>query len=118
MSDFEELKNKIKTKDGKIRTEQINQERADLKLNLAVKLYQKGFDDEEVERVLSVVLSAEERIDIIKKGLIGTNINPDLSKDANQPLFSGVQEIRKIQFEMQQELNATIAEIMESKKSQ
>ena len=90
-------------------------QRADIKLNLAVKLYQQGFSDDEIEKVLNIIKNAENDIQIIKNSLNGTNINPDLSKDPNEALFNGVEQIRKRQLEMQQELNETIQKIMNSK---
>ena len=97
------------------KTEEIMKQRSDLKLNLAVKLYQQGFNDDEIETVLNIIKSAENDIQIIKNSLNGTNINPDLSKDPNTPLHDGIEKIRKRQFDMQKELNETIQRIMQSK---
>ena len=118
MDIFEKIGKKfglIKEKTNK--TEEIMKQRSDIKLNLAVKLYQQGFSDDEIEQVLDIIRNAEINIQNIKNSLNGTNINPDLSKDPNAPLLDGVEQIRKIQFEMQQELNETIQKIMQTKKN-
>ena len=98
------------------KTEEIMKQRSDIKLNLAVKLYQQGFNDDEIEQVLNIIKNAEYDIQIIKNSLNGTNINPDLSKDPNAPLLNGIEKIRKRQLEMQKELNESIQKIMQTKK--
>lgn len=103
----------IKEEEEKSKTEQINEQRQNLKLEIAVKLYQKGFDDEDIERVLAIIESAEADIQRIKNSLIGTNINP--VGDPMEPLHNGVEEIRKIQAQMQKEINETIAQIAAEK---
>ena len=104
----------FKKKEEKSRVEQFEEKRNNIKTQLSAKLYAIGFNDDEVEEVLSVIESAENDIARIKQGLIGTNINPDLSKDINAPLYDGVMEIRKIQAQMEKELNETIARIKQS----
>ena len=97
----------------KTKTEIINEQRENLKLTVAVKLYQRGCTDEEIERVLSIIQSAEDDIQVIKNSLIGTNINPQ--GDPNKPLYDGVEKIRIRQQEMQKELNEAIQEILDKK---
>ena len=106
----------FKEKKEKSRVEQFEERRNDIKTQLSAKLYTIGFSDDEVEEVLSIIESAESDIARIKQSLIGTNINPDLSKDINAPLHDGIMEIRKIQAQMEKELNETIARISQSHK--
>ena len=100
--------NKEKTK-----TEEILEKRNDLKLEISAKLYAIGFSDEEVEQVLTIIKNAEYDIQRIKDSLIGTNINP--VGDPGAPLKDGIEKIRKIQTQMQKEINETIASISKTK---
>ncbi len=100
----------------KSKTEQIMEKRDNIKLNLAVKLYQQGFSDDEIETVLSVIESAENDIQQIKDSLIGTNINPKAGEDPMKPLSDGIDKIRKRQLEMQKELNETIQRLAQNHK--
>ena len=97
----------------KSRTEEILEQRSNLKLTIAVKLYQIGCNDEEIEQVLSIIESAENDIQIIKNSLIGTNINP--KGDPNKPLYDGVSKIRARQEEMQKELNEAIQNLLKNR---
>ena len=98
----------------KNRTEEIMAQREDIKLNLAVKLYQRGCSDDEIEEVLSIIQSAENDVNVIKNSLIGTNINPD-ENDPMKPLMEGKEAIRKRQLEMEAELKAAIDRILKDK---
>lgn len=100
-------------KKEKTQTEIINEQREDLKLSIAVKLYQRGCSDEEIEYILAIIQSAEDDIQIIKNSLIGTNINP--KGDPNKPLYDGITKIRARQEEMQKELNEAIQKILADK---
>ena len=100
-------------KKEKTKTEEINDRRNDLKLEISAKLYALKFSDEEVERVLTIIKSAENDIQRIKDSLIGTNINP--VGDPGAPLKDGIEKIREIQAQMQKEVNETIASIARSK---
>lgn len=100
-------------KKEKTQTEIINEQREDLKLSIAVKLYQRGCSDEEIEYILAIIQSAEDDIQIIKNSLIGTNINP--KGDPNKPLYDGITKIRTRQEEMQKELNEAIQKILADK---
>ena len=98
------------TKKEKTKTELIQEQRENLKLSIAVKLYQKGCSDEAIEHVLAIIQSAEDDIQIIKNSLIGTNINPQ--GDPNKPLYDGVEKIRARQLEMQKELQEAIQNLL------
>lgn len=99
---------------NKDKTEEIMAQRDNIKLNMAVKLYQKGASDDEIEEVLSIIQSAEDDINEIKRTLIGTNINPDMN-DPMKPLREGQEAIRKRQLEMQKELSNAIEKILSGK---
>ena len=114
MNFFENFGNNNKKEDSS-KTEQIMEERNAAKLNLAVKLYEKGCTDEEVEEVLAVIESAEMDIQIIKNSLIGTNINPNLDEDPLKPLQEGLQKIKQRQAEMQKELDEVIQRVISGK---
>ena len=115
MDMFKKIKEKLGlVKKEKTKTEQIMEERNDLKLNISVKLYKAGCTDDEVERILSIIQSAEDDIQKIKDGLIGTNINP--VGDPMKPLADGVDAIRQRQQEMQVELTQAIQEVLKDKK--
>lgn len=96
------------------KAEEIIAQRDNIKLNMAVKLYQKGATDEQIEEVLSIIQSAEDDINEIKRNLIGTNINPDMN-DPMKPLREGQELIRKRQLEMQEELSNAIDRILGGK---
>ncbi len=108
------IKKNNEEKKEKTKTEQINEKRSDLKLEITAKLYAIGFSDEEVEKVLIIIKSAEDDIQRIKDSLIGTNINP--VGDPGAPLKDGIEKIRQIQVQMQKEVNETIAKIAATKK--
>ena len=109
MDIFNKVAKKFGLVDEKTSTEKIMDERNKIKLNLAVKLCEAGFSDDEVASVLGIIDSAEKDIQEIKDSLIGTNINPQ--GDPMQPLSSGVDRIRARQLQMQQEIQEAIAKI-------
>ncbi len=108
MNIFEKVAKKFGLVEEKSKTEQIKEDRENIKLNLAVKMYEAGFFDEEIEAVLAIIQNAENDIQKIKDSLIGTNINP--KGDPMAPLAGGVQEIRARQLQMQKEINEALAE--------
>lgn len=96
--------------DEKSTTEQILEQRGNLKIDIAVKLYKQGFTEEEIENVLQIIITAEDEIQQIKDSLNGTNINPDLSKDPMQPIIDGRAKIREISLRMNEDIRKTIQE--------
>ena len=100
-------------KEEKSKTEQIEEQRNNLKMAIAIKLYKKGCSDEEIEQILAIIQSAEDDIQIIKNSLIGTNINPQ--GDPNKPLHDGIMKIRARQEEMQKELNEAIQKLLKNR---
>ena len=76
MDIFEKIGKKFNLIKETSKTEQILKDRENIKLNLAVNLYKAGFSDEQIEIVLQIITNAENDIQKIKDGLIGTNINP------------------------------------------
>ncbi|MBQ8636272.1 hypothetical protein IJX73_00615 [bacterium] len=116
MDIFEKVRKKfgLQKEVTKNKTEEIMAQREEIKLNLAVKLYQKGCSDDDIQQVLSIIQSAEDDINVIKKGLIGTNINPD-ENDPMKPIKEGREAIRKRQLEMEVELREAIDKILKRK---
>ncbi len=106
MDIFEKIGKKFGIIKETSKTEEIMKQREDIKLNLAVKLYEAGFLDEEIETVLDIIKNAEDDIQKIKDSLIGTNINPE--GDPVKPLYEGKEKIRERQIEMQKEINEAI----------
>lgn len=104
---FEKIAKKFKLVEEKSTTEQILEKRGDLKINLAVKLYEQGFSDEEIENVLQIIISAEDEISQIKKSLEGTNINQKAGEEL-KPVNEGRQKIRAITLKMNEDLQNTI----------
>ena len=96
--------------EGESKTEEIMEERENIKLDIAVKLYQIGCSDEEIDDVLSIIKTAEDEIQIIKDSLIGTNINP--KGDPMQPIADGKKKIANRYKQMQTELQSAINELL------
>lgn len=111
MNIFEKIKAKLGIKEEeKSQTEIIEEKREDLKFTLVKKMYEKGCSEDDIDKVLMIIESAENDIQRIKTSLIGTNINPE--GDPNKPLYDGVTKIRARQQEMQYELNEALKEIL------
>lgn len=111
MSFFKKIREKVGLeKKEKSKTEQMQEKRKNLKMTVAVKLYEKGCSDEEIEQVLSIIESAENDIQMIKNSLIGTNINP--TGDPNKPLYDGIMKIREREAELQKELQEAIQKLL------
>ena len=100
---------------GESKTEEIMEKREDIKLTIAVKLYQIGCSDEEIENVLNIIKTAEDEIQVIKDSLIGTNINP--TGDPMKPLADGREKIANRYKQMQIELQTAINELLELHRS-
>ena len=98
-------------KEEKSKTEQINEQRNNIKLDIAVKLYKKGYSDEDVENIIEIIEQAERDIQEIKSSLNGTNINP--KGDPMQPLANGIDKIKKRQLEMEEELKSALVQLEE-----
>lgn len=90
------------------KTEEIMEKREDIKLELATKLHNAGFPDDEVEYIIQIIRTAESDIQKIKDGLIGTNINPQ--GDPMEPLIKGKEAIRARQLQMQKDIQLAIEE--------
>ena len=108
MDIFEKIAKKFHLVEEKSTTEQINEARNDLKLQIAVKLYNQGFSDEEIANVIGIIINAENEIKKIKDSLIGTNINPEEGKDPMKPLIDGQAKIREISLKMNDEVRELI----------
>ncbi len=100
-----------KKKEEKSKTEEINEQRNNIKLDIAVKLCKKGYSDEDIEDIIDIIERAEQDIQEIKNSLNGTNINP--TGDPMEPLANGIDKIRKRQLEMEQELKIALIQLEE-----
>lgn len=109
MDILEKIAKKFKLVPEKTTTEQILEKRGDLKIQIAVSLYNKGFSDDEIKTVLGIIIDAEEKIQQIKDSLEGTNINPDETKDPMQPIIDGRKKIQEISLKMNEEIRDTIS---------
>lgn len=107
MDIFEKIARKFKLVEEKSTTEQIMEKRGDLKLNLAVKLYEQGFSDEEIENILQIIISAEDEINGIKKSLVGTNVNQESGEELTL-LNEGKAKIKAITLKMNEDLQNAI----------
>jgi len=117
MDIFEKIARKFKLVEEKSTTEQIMEKREDLKIKIAVSLYNKNFTDEEIDNVLSVIIQAEDKIKEIKDSLIGTNINMNENTDPLQPLVDGKAKIREISQRMNEEVRDLIAQYAKNHQS-
>ncbi|MBE7705290.1 MAG: hypothetical protein E7Z90_05715 [Cyanobacteria bacterium SIG29] len=90
------------------KTDEIMEERSEIKKTMATNLKAIGFSDSEIEEVLDVITKAETAIQIQKDNLIGTNIN---TYDPNPAMKEIFDEIRKIQLQSAEDVKSKIAEI-------
>lgn len=109
MDIIEKIAKKFKLVPEKSTTEQIMEKRGDLKIQIAVSLYNKGFSDDEISTVLGIIIDAEEKIQQIKNSLEGTNYNPDEDKDPMQPIIDGRKKIKEISLKMNEDVRDAIS---------
>lgn len=114
MGFFKKIGKKIGIVKEENRTEEINEQRGNIKYEIAVKLQKKGFKEEDIKTVIGVIEKAENDIQNIKDSLIGTNINQE--GDPNEKLHKGLEEIRTRQQQMQDEIQKTIQQLSEKYK--
>ena len=96
----------------KTKTDEIIEERANLKVKIAQSLKNNGFRASEINEVMEILKNSEEEIQIIKDSLIGSNINnPDVVATTENAL----KRIRKIELETAGEMREKIAEIQAKK---
>ncbi len=96
------------------KTAKINAERSMLKLNLASKLKNINFTEQEINEVLDILTKMEAEVQIQKDLLIGTNIN---NPDPTIIMKEVLDEIRRLEVKAGEDIKAKIAEIRERKKS-
>jgi len=109
IKDLFQKKNRLE--EEKSKTEKLKEERDDIKLEIAGKLHQIGCSDEEIKNVLNIIETAEEEIQVIKDGLIGTNINP--KGDPMQPISEGREKIRARYVQMRKDVQEAINKLIE-----
>ena len=97
------------------KTEQIMEERQDLKEQLANKLKnQFRFSSIEVREVMLIISDAENEIQQIKDSLIGTNINTDPNEQVRK-LENAKAQIRQIRDNMKVKIAEKVRQIKERK---
>ena len=96
----------------KTKTDEIKQERAKLKKEIAKKLKNSGFSSSEINEVLDILKKCEEEIQIIKDSLIGTNINNDKAVEITTDALN---QIRNLELQAASEMREKIAEIRSRK---
>jgi hypothetical protein len=94
------------------KTEKIMEERSELKSKMKDNLKALNFTTIEINEVLDIVTVAERKIEKIKLGLVGSNINND-----NTLALQGkaMEEIREIQKQLQIDIKDKVQEIRERK---
>lgn len=90
------------------KTEEIMNERSEIKNTLANNLRTIGFNDEEINEVLDIITKSEEAIQVQKDRLIGTNIN---NLEPNIIMREIFEEIRRLQLQAGEDIKSKIAEI-------
>ena len=110
---FKKFFKKKKEEPKKTKTELIQNYKNMMMLKISKKLESKGCTYDEIQYVMSIIENAEKQIQMVKDGLIGTNINPQ--GDPGKPLYDGIQEIRRLQDEMTREVSQAIQEILKNK---
>ena len=96
------------------KTEQIMEERSNIKQTLAKNLRNINFTEDEINEVLAIITKMEKDVQIEKDRLIGSNIN-NLDTEAIMNEVFG--EIRRLQLKSGEDIKAKIAEIRERKQS-
>ncbi len=110
MDILEKIARKFKLVPEKSTTEQIMEKRGDLKIQIAVSLYNKGFSDDEINTVLGIIIDAEEKIQQVKDSLEGTNFNPNENQDPMQPIIDGRRKIQEISLKMNEDVRDAISQ--------
>ena len=96
----------------KTKTDEIIEERANLKVKIAQNLRNQGFGAGEINEVLNILKECEEEIQIIKDSMIGTNINNDNVVEDTQ---NALNRIRKLELQAGVDMRNKILEIQAKK---
>ena len=90
------------------KTEQLQEERSQIKKDMSNNLKKIGFTAIETAEVLTIIDSAEKKIALIKASLIGSNINNENVMDTQN---KAIDDIRQIQQQMGTAVRSKIQEI-------
>ena len=111
MGIFDKIAKKLGFKE-KTKTDEINEERANLKKKIAQNLKNSGFTSFEINEVLDILKECEEEIQIIKDSMIGTNINNENVVEDTQ---NALNRIRNLELQAGIDMRNKIAEIQSRK---
>jgi len=111
MGFFDKAAKKLGFKE-KTKTDEINEERANLKKKIAQNLKNSGFTPFEVNEVLDILKECEEEIQIIKDSMIGTNIN---NENVIEDTQNALNRIRNLELQAGIDMRNKIAEIQSRK---
>ena len=115
MSFFDKFKKDSKN-DGGARTEKIKQDREKIKETFRTNLREIGFTSMEIEEVIDVITVYEQKIELEKMKLNGTNINPDIG-EMNDTMKEVFGKIREFELNMGRDIKAKIEEIKKRKQA-
>lgn len=94
------------------KTEEIMDERAKIKVTMTKNLQSIGFNEDEIQEVLSILTKCEQDVQNIKDEMIGTNINNIFAVEITQQKLN---EIRELELKAAQDIKMKISEIKQSK---
>ena len=94
------------------KTEKILEERSEIKLQMENNLRKLNFTTMEINQVLNLITVAERKIEKLKRGLIGSNINNDNPLPLQEKTL---EEIREIQKQLQIDIKSKVEEIRQRK---
>ena|GEM_PF-6488642 len=98
--------------DRESKTEKILEERSEIKIQMQDNLRALNFTTIEIKQVLDLITVAERKIEKLKMGLIGSNINNDNPLPQQEKTL---EEIREIQKQLQIDIKNQVQEIRERK---
>jgi len=96
----------------KTKTDEIIEQRSNLKIRIAQNLRNNGFSASEINEVMEILKQCEDEIQIIKDSLIGTNINNNRVVEITE---DALKRIRNLELQAGIDMKEKIAEIQARK---
>lgn len=103
--------NLFKKKEEESKTEKIMDQRSKIKDQMAENLRKLNFTTMEISEVLNLITVTESKIEMLKTGLIGSNIDNDPRPIQEKT----VSKIRELQTQLQEDIRNKVAEIQKRK---